>query len=55
MKMSDSKFGVEIFEYLKVKKIAIRCMSGGKYLRISAGKKDEIDAVIEEMEAYLHG
>ena len=55
MKMSDSKFGVEIFEYLKVKKIAIRCMSGGKYLRISAGKKDEIDAVIGEIEDYLYG
>ena len=55
IEMTESEIGKALFEYLKVKKIAIRCMSGGKYLRISAGKIEEIDAVISEIEADLHG
>ena len=53
VKMKSADDGKKIFEYLKRKKIAIRCMSGGAYLRITAGTIDEIDSVIKEIEASV--
>ena len=50
MKTSCSR---EIWEYLKGRSIVVRLM--GEYLRITAGTKDEVEAVLDALQAYFEG
>ena len=43
----------EIWEYLKGRSIVVRLM--GEYLRITAGTKDEVEAVLDALQAYFEG
>ncbi len=46
-----TSFSKELWEYLKSKSIAIRCMGG--YVRITSGTDEEINAVINAVEKFI--
>ncbi|MBQ8509926.1 MAG: histidinol-phosphate transaminase [Clostridia bacterium] len=53
LKMKTPELAVALHKKLKEKSIAIRCMAKGGFIRITAGKREEIDELLAKMREVI--